>query len=91
MKINLGSLGKLALGLARKMASDLVVKKAQELIITAENSGLSGEEKMRQVKEKLRAVPGDVGQLFGNMPAYLQNLLIESLLADALERLKPGA
>lgn len=88
MKINLNSLGKLAIGLARNVASNTVITKAQELIITAQNSNLSGAEKKRQVMEKLRATPGEIGQQFGNLPGYLQNLLLESVLTEALGKLK---
>lgn len=88
MKISLRSIGKLASGLAQKIVSDTVVQTARDIIQTAEDSGLTGEEKRKAVLDKLRNTPGTVSKQFGSLPTYLQNLFLESVLADVLGKLK---
>ena len=49
---------------------------------------MNGARKRLQVIETLSSALGDAGEEFRAMPAYLQNLLLESLLTKALAPLK---
>ena len=69
------NLGKLVLGTIRGFFQDVLIQKAQELVMTAANTNLTGEQKRQQVLKKLRATPGEIGKQLKTMPNYLVHIL----------------
>lgn len=80
------NVGNLALNAIKGFLVDELVVKAQELVLTAENTKLSGSQKRQLVLRKLRNLPGDLGKKVNSMPKFLVNLMLEAVVADAIER-----
>lgn len=80
------NVGNLALNAIKGFFADELVIKAQELVLTAENSKLSGNQKRQLVLRKMRNLPGELGKKVQTMPKFLVNLMLEAVVADAIER-----
>ncbi len=84
------NLGNLALNAVKGFFVDELVVKAQELVLTAENSKLSGNQKRQLVLRKLRNLPGELGKKVNQLPRFMVNLLLETVVADVIERTRKG-